>query len=131
MEEIVMSEIVKESSEPTVEQILGMMRQMMGSLPAAIEKAAQVDESLVREHVRSRGYAMPPGGALDDETRTLLYLASAIAGGSRACIEAMANRAKTQKIAREKVLEAFRIARFALATKAIGDAESLFDSLAS
>ena len=126
-----MSEVEKGNAEPTLEQILAMMRQMMGSLPGAMEKAARVDERLVREHVRSRGYAMPPGGALDDETRTLLYLASAIAAGSRACIEAMANRARTQKIAREKVLEAFRIARFALASKAIGDAESLFVSLAS
>ncbi len=126
-----MPEVEKGNSEPTIEQVLGMMRQMMGSLPAAMEKAARVDESLVREHVRSRGYAMPAGGVLDDETRTLLYLASAIAAGSRACIDAMANRAKTQKIARAKVLEAFRIARFALATKAIGEAESLFESLSS
>ena len=41
-----MPEVGKGNSEPTLEQILGMMRQMMGSLPAAMEKAARVDEGL-------------------------------------------------------------------------------------
>ena len=55
------------------------MRKMMGSVPTAIEKAVKVDEGLLYEHLRSRGYAMPPEGALDEETRTLIYLASALA----------------------------------------------------
>ncbi len=115
--------------KPTVEEVFGMMRKMMGTIPSAIEKASEVDEALLYEHLRSRGYAMPAEGALDEETRTLIYLASALAASSKACIQAMANKAKMQGIAPEKVLETLRIVRFALATKVIGDAEPVFESL--
>jgi alkylhydroperoxidase/carboxymuconolactone decarboxylase family protein YurZ len=114
---------------PTVDEVFGMMRKMMGTVPAAIEKAAKVDEGLLYEHLRSRQYAMPPEGALDEETRTLLYLASALAAGSTACIQAMANKAKMQGIPAAKMLETLHIVRFALATKVIGEAEPVFDAL--
>ena len=117
--------------KPTVDQVFGMMRKTMGSIPSAIEKATSVDEGLLYEHLRSRAYAMPADGALDEETRTLIYLASALAGSSKACIQAMANKAKMQGIAPEKVLETVRIVRFALATKVIGDAEPVFEALQS
>jgi alkylhydroperoxidase/carboxymuconolactone decarboxylase family protein YurZ len=113
---------------PTVEQVFGMMRKTMGSIPSAIEKATAVDEDLLYEHLRSRSYAMPPEGALDEESRTLIYLASALAVGSKACIQAMASKAKMQGIAAEKVLETVRIVRFALATKILGDAEPVFEA---
>ncbi len=115
--------------KPTIDQVFGMMRKMMGSIPTAIEKATAVDEGLLYEHLRSRSYAMPGEGALDEETRTLIYLASALAASSKACIEAMANKAKMQGIAPEKVLETVRIVRFALATKIIGDAEPVFAAM--
>ncbi len=114
---------------PTTEQIFGMMRKNMGSIPSAIEKATAVDEGLLYEHLRSSGYAMPAEGALDEETRTLIYLASALAASSKACIQAMADKAKMQGIAPEKVLETVRIVRFALATKIVGDAEPVFEAL--
>ncbi|HUV96417.1 MAG TPA: carboxymuconolactone decarboxylase family protein [Acidobacteriaceae bacterium] len=117
--------------KPTVEQVFDMMRKSMGSIPSAIEKATAVDEGLLYEHLRSRAYAMPAEGALDEETRTLIYLASALAGSSKACIQAMANKAKMQGIAPERVLETVRIVRFALATKVVGDAEPVFEALQS
>jgi alkylhydroperoxidase/carboxymuconolactone decarboxylase family protein YurZ len=117
------------TQKPTVDQVFGMMRKMMGAVPSSIEKAAKVDEGLLYEHLRSRQYAMPPEGALDEETRTLLYLASALAAGSAACIQAMANKAKMQGIPAAKVLETLHIVRFALATKVIGEAEPVFDAL--
>jgi alkylhydroperoxidase/carboxymuconolactone decarboxylase family protein YurZ len=115
--------------KPTVDEIFGMMQKMMGAIPSSIEKAAKVDEGLLYEHLRSRQYAMPPEGALDEETRTLLYLASALAAGSAACIQAMANKAKMQGIPAAKILETLHIVRFALATKVIGEAEPVFDAL--
>jgi alkylhydroperoxidase/carboxymuconolactone decarboxylase family protein YurZ len=117
------------TQKPTVEEIFGMMQKMMGAVPSSIEKAAKVDEGLLYEHLRSRQYAMPPEGALDDETRTLIYLASALAAGSAACIQAMANKAKMQGIPAAKILETVHIVRFALATKVIGEAEPVFDAL--
>jgi alkylhydroperoxidase/carboxymuconolactone decarboxylase family protein YurZ len=117
------------TQKPTVDEVFGMMRKMMGVIPSSIEKAAKVDEGLLYEHLRSRQYAMPPEGALDEETRTLLYLASALAAGSAACIQAMANKAKMQGIPAAKILETLHIVRFALATKVIGEAEPVFDAL--
>lgn len=118
-------------SKPTVDQVFARMRNTMGSIPSAIEKATSVDEGLLYEHLRSRAYAMPAEGALDDETRTLIYLAAALTASSKACIQAMANKAKTQGIAPEKVLETVKIVRLALATKVIGDGEPIFEALAS
>ncbi len=117
------------TQKPTPEEIFGMMQKMMGAVPSAIEKAAKVDEGLLYEHLRSRQYAMPPDGALDDETRTLIYLASALAAGSAACIQAMANKAKKQGIPAAKLLETVHIVRLALATKVIGEAEPVFETL--
>lgn len=116
-------------SKPTVDQVFAMMRKIMRSIPSAIEKATSVDEGLLYEHLRSRAYAMPAEGALDDETRTLIYLAAALAASSKACIQAMANKAKMQGIALEKVLETVKIVRLAMATKVIGDGEPIFDAL--
>lgn len=114
--------------QPTVEEVFAMMKQTTGSVTTAIEKATTVDDSVLYEHLRSRAYAMPKEGALDDETRTLIYLAAALAAGSKACIQAMSNKARMQGISPSKVLETFRITRFALATKVIGDAEATFES---
>jgi alkylhydroperoxidase/carboxymuconolactone decarboxylase family protein YurZ len=115
--------------KPTVEQVLSMMCKTMESIPAAIEKAVAVDKWLLFEHLRSRAYAMPAEGALDEETRTLIYLASALAASSKVCIQAMANKVKMQGIAPEKIMETVRIARFELATKIVGDAEPVFEAL--
>jgi len=120
---------MNQPQKPTIEQILEMMRKTMGVVPSSIEKAAKVDQGLLYEHLQSREYAMPRGGALDEETRTLIYLASALAAGSAACIQAMANKAKVQGIAADKILETLHIVRFALATKVIGQAEPVFETL--
>lgn len=117
------------TQKPTPEEILGMMQKMMGAMPASIEKTANVDESLLHEHLRSRQYAMPPDGAFDNETRTLIYLAPALAAGSTACIQGMANKAKKQGIPAAKKLETVHIVRLALATKVIGEVEPVFDAL--
>jgi alkylhydroperoxidase/carboxymuconolactone decarboxylase family protein YurZ len=117
------------TNQPTVEEVLGMMRKMMGAVPASIEKAPRVDEGLLYEHVRCKQFAMPADGALDEETRRLVYLAAALAAGSAACVQAMSNKARTQGIPAAKVIETLHIVRFALATKAIGEAEPVFDAL--
>lgn len=116
-------------SKPTVDQVFAMMRKTMGAIPSAIEKATSVDEGLLYEHLRSRAYAMPAEGALNDETRTLIYLAAALAASSKAWIQAMANKAKMQGIVPEKVLETVKIVRLALATKVIGDGEPILEAL--
>lgn len=114
--------------EPSPQQILEQMRIAMGEAPPTIEKAAAADVAMVVEQARSSAFAMPPGGgALDAETRTLIYLAVALATSNSACTIAMLNKARKQAIATPKLLEAFHIARFALATQVVGNAEALFD----
>ncbi len=108
----------------TIDEVLNMMRQGMGKLPPAIEKAAVVDPALVMEHVRSKGFAMPADKpALDEQTRTLVYLAAALAGSSTGCVQAMANKIAQQGIPADKVLETVHIVRLAMASKIIGDAD--------
>lgn len=117
--------------EPNILAILEAMSQTMGTVPSAIAKAAPVDSAMVLEQVHSSAFAMPPeNGALDPETRTLIYLGAALASSNHACTAAMVNKAKGQGITTEKLLEAFHIARFALATRVVGDAEPLFEMLA-
>jgi alkylhydroperoxidase/carboxymuconolactone decarboxylase family protein YurZ len=118
--------------EPTMkpEDVLEMMRRSMGEVPAAIEKSVPVDPGLILEHARSKSFAMPvQAPALDETTRTLVYLAAALAGSSPACVRAMANKIVQQGIAAEKVTETIHIVRLAMATKIIGDSEPVFDAL--
>ena len=113
-------------------EVLEMMRKGMGQVPAAIEKSVSVDPDLIQEHMRSKAFAMPiEKPALDEDTRTLIYLAAALAGTSPACVKAMANKIAQQGIASDKVIETVHIVRLAMATKIIGDAEPLFDVLAA
>ncbi|MGC9129167.1 carboxymuconolactone decarboxylase family protein [Acidithiobacillus sp.] len=120
---------MSDASRPSPEQIFAGMRQAMGHVPSAIEKSVDADAELIHEHMRSRAFAMPTEGALDDETRTLVYLAAALAGSSHACIQAMAKKAAHQKIPAAKVMETVRIVRYAMATKVVGDAEPVFAAL--
>lgn len=119
-----------ETQKPTTEQILSMMKGAMdGKLPKAIALAGEVFPELVAEQARSSAFAMPKDGALEPETRTLIYLGIALATGSKACIEAMMNKAKMQQISKDKILETFKIARYAEATRVIGNAETVFQQI--
>ena len=119
-----------ENQQPTTEQILSMMKGAMdGKLPKAIELAGDVFPEFVAEQARSSAFAMPQSGALEAETRTLIYLGVALATGSKACIEAMMNKAKMQQISKEKILETVKIARYAEATRVIGNAEIVLEHL--
>ncbi len=111
-----------------IDQTLAGMRASMGEVPPAIVKAATADPRMVAEQVRSSAFAMPgEGGALDPETRTLIYLAVALATSNHACTTAMVNKARVQSISSDKLLEALHIARYAMATRVLGNAEPVFD----
>lgn len=119
-----------ENQKPTTEQILSMMKGAMdGKLPKAIELAGEVFPEFVSEQALSSAFAMPENGALEAETRTLIYLGVALATGSKACIEAMMNKAKMQQISKEKILETLKIARYAEATRVFGNGEIVLEHL--
>ena len=110
-----------------IQQILDQMVAAMGEAPPAIEKASTADPGLVYDQARSSAFAMPPDGALEPEMRTLIYLAVALATSNHACTIAMLNKSRRQGIATSKLVEAFHIARYAMATQVVGNAEPLFD----
>ena len=118
-------------NKPTADQIINMMSTAMGGkLPNAIVLASEIMPEMVVEHARSNEFAMPKeNGALDAETRTLIYLGIALATNSNACIEAMMNKAKIQDISKEKILETVKIARFAEATRVVGNSEIVLKHL--
>ncbi len=119
------------AAAPTLDQVLaGMSGSLNGTLPPSVQLAATVMPDLVLRHAQDSGYAMPKeGGALTNETRTLIYLGVALATGSGACIEAMMNKAKAQDLDEAKILETVKIARFAEATRVFGNAEIVFSML--
>lgn len=103
---------------------------MNGKLSKAIELAGKVMPEMVFEHSRSNEFAMPKeNGAIDAESRTLIYLGIALATNSNACIEAMVNKVEIQKISKEKIIETIKIARFAEATRVVGNTEIVFSHL--
>ena len=81
-----------------------MSGSLNGTLPPSVQLAATVMPDLVMRHAQDSGYAMPKeGGALTNETRTLIYLGVALATGSHACIDAMMNKAQAQDIDEAKI----------------------------
>jgi AhpD family alkylhydroperoxidase len=119
------------TTAPTVDQILANMNASLnGHVPPAIQHAVSVMPDLVVRHAQDSAFAMPPeGGALTNETRTLIYLGVALATGSRACVEAMTDKAQALGIESAKLLETFKIARFAEATRVLGNAEVMLAKL--
>lgn len=117
---------------PTVEQVMAGMSAGLGGkpIPTMIQLAATAMPAMVLRQAQDSGFAMPKeGGALTEETRTILLLAVALAAGSD-CVENLVNRAKAQGIDEAKLLETFKIARFAEATRVFNNAVPLFAELA-
>jgi alkylhydroperoxidase/carboxymuconolactone decarboxylase family protein YurZ len=84
---------------------------------------------MVVKHAQDSGFAMPKdGGALTEETHTLMLLAIALATGSP-CIDGLVNKALASNIERPKILETIRIARFAEATRVFQNAEHVLAQL--
>jgi len=119
-----------ESQKPTIEQILTKMKgSMNGELPNVVKLASEKLPEMLYEQIHSNMFAMPENGALENETRTLIYLGVAIATGSKTCIKAMLNKANAQNISKEKLIETYKIVRYAESTRVMGNAEMLFESL--
>ena len=120
------------TSPPTLDQVLAGMSASLGgnSVPRMVQLAAQVMPEMVFRHAQDSGFAMPKeDGALAEETRTLLLLGIALATGSH-CVENLVNKAKAQGIDDAEVLETFKIARFAEATRVFNNTVPLFAKLA-
>ncbi|MCB2176477.1 MAG: carboxymuconolactone decarboxylase family protein [Actinomycetales bacterium] len=118
-------------ARPALDEVLATITASLnGHLPDTVRLAAQAMPEMVYRHTQDGAFAMPKeGGALTPQTRTLIYLGIALATGSH-CIEAMMNKATAQGIDAASILETFKIARFAEATRVFGNAEYVFARLA-
>ncbi len=118
------------TSPPTLDQVLaGMTSATGGNLPRMVQLAARVMPDMVFKHAQDSGFAMPKdGGALTEETRTLMLLAIALATGSP-CVDGLVNKARVMNIDRPKILETIKIARFAEATRVFQNAEHVLTQL--
>jgi alkylhydroperoxidase/carboxymuconolactone decarboxylase family protein YurZ len=118
------------TTQPTIEQVLaGMSAQVGGHLPRMVELAATVMPEMVFKHAQDGGFAMPKeGGALTEETRTLMLLGIALATGSH-CVQGLMHKAKGLNIEQAKILETVKIARFAEATRVFNNAEVVLAQL--
>jgi hypothetical protein len=110
--------------EPSEEEFLRGTRVAVGGT-ISIEKSVSAYPGLIREHTRSRAYAMPTPGVFDEEVRTLIYLA-AVPGSKPGRARTMADRIGTARIVPKEAREVVHIVRFATATRTIGD-EPVFD----
>lgn len=120
------------TAQPTVDQIVASMSAGLGgkAVPPMIRLAAKAMPDMVVRQAQDSGFAMPKeGGALAEETRTILLLGIALATGSD-CVENLVNKAKAQGIDDAKLLETFKIARFAEATRVFNNAVPLLAQLA-
>lgn len=119
------------TAQPTVDQIMAGMSAGLGgkAVPPMIQLAATVMPDMVLRQAQDSGFAMPKeGGALAEETRTILLLGIALATGSD-CVENLVNKAKAQGIDDAKLLETLKIARFAEATRVFNNAVPLLAQL--
>lgn len=118
------------ADQPTLEQVLGGMSAALGGhLPGMVQVAATAMPDMVFKHAQDSGFAMPKeGGALTEETRTLMLLAIALATGSR-CVEGLMGKTKVLNIEKAKILETVKIARFSEATRVFHNAETVLAQL--
>jgi len=119
------------TAQPTVDQIMAGMSAGLGgkAVPPMIQLAATVMPDMVLRQAQDSGFAMPKeGGALAEETRTILLLGITLATGSD-CVENLVNKAKAQGIDDAKLLETLKIARFAEATRVFNNAVPLLAQL--
>ncbi len=119
------------TAQPTVEQIMAGMSAGLGgkAVPPMIQLAATVMPDMVLRQAQDSGFAMPKeGGALPEMTRTILLLGIALATGSD-CVANLVNKAKAQGIDDGVLLETFKIARFAEATRVFNNAVPLLTQL--
>ena len=89
--------------EPSEEEFLRGTRVAVGGT-ISIEKSVSAYPGPIREHTRSRAYAMPTPGVFDEEVRTLIYLA-AVPGSKPGRARTMADRIGTARIVPKEARE--------------------------
>ena len=109
---------------------LKMMKENLGpALPPVMEKLHQKDPDLFGQHLVSKKFAKPEGGALDEATRALVHLAAAVASRSGGCARAMIHRTKALGVPDAAIKEALHIWLFAAQGATLEALEGALDEL--
>jgi hypothetical protein len=103
--------------EPSEEEFLRGTRVAVGGT-ISIEKSVSAYPGPIREHTRSRAYAMPTPGVFDEEVRTLIYPA-AVPGSKPGRARTMADRIGTARIVPKEAREVLPIVRSATNKQAV------------
>ena len=111
------------STTPTSEQVLAMMRQRMGdAMPEWPERLAELaPDLLVATGMTSAGSVGREASAIPPKYRSLIAVAAALGRGQASCARSQAHMAREAGATAEEVLDAVRIARH-LAAAGILDA---------
>jgi len=102
---------------------------MNGELTNVVKLVSEKMLEMLYEQIRSNMFAMPEDGALENETRTLIYLGIAIETESKTCIKAILNKAKAQNISKDKLIETYKVTHYAESSRIMGNAELLFEEI--
>lgn len=103
-----------EESTVDIKDVMENIRKESGEVPKPIEMLAQLDESLVLNHITDKKFAYSKP-ALPQKYKALIALAVGIALDSQACILNNTRAAKQAGATTEEIMEAFAVAKFSKA----------------
>jgi alkylhydroperoxidase/carboxymuconolactone decarboxylase family protein YurZ len=121
------------NSMPTAEQIVEMMRTKMGAenIPAAMLFAKDVaPELIVQVAMSSKDSVGDEASPLDEKTRTLIYMAAALATHDEECVKATLASALGLGVSKAELISVIKIVRHAANNGTLGAATAILEALA-
>ena len=118
---------------PTAGQVIEMMGAKMGAsnVPAALRYAEQVAPELVVQVALSSSQSVgDETSPLDEKTRTLIYLASALATHDAECIKATLASSLALGVTRDEFVSVIKIVQHAANNGTLGAATPILEALA-
>jgi alkylhydroperoxidase/carboxymuconolactone decarboxylase family protein YurZ len=128
-----MKEMIMSNAMPTAEQVIEMMSAKMGmnNVPAAMLFAKDVAPELVLQVAMSSKESVgDEQSPLDEKTRTLIYLASALATHDDECVKATLASALSIGVNKAELISVIKIVRHAANNGAVGAATPILQALA-
>ncbi|GAB6077319.1 carboxymuconolactone decarboxylase family protein [Hydrogenobaculum acidophilum] len=119
---------------PNVEEVLSMMAQKLGgreNIPDAILYARDVAPELIMDvAMSSKNSVGDDNSPFDPKTRTLIFLAAALAMKDEECIKTQTRAALGMGVTKEELLSVIKIVKHATNSGIIGAASPILKELA-
>lgn len=118
---------------PTVEQILRMMSQKLGgeeNIPDAIKYAKEIAPELIIDvALSSKNSVGDESSPFDPKTRTLIFLAAALAMKDEECVKTQVKAALNMGATKEELISVIKIVKHASNSGIIGAATPILKAL--